>query len=208
MSKKLFIFPCAGNGIEALDCVTKEYEMIGFIDDNKEKQETRVLNYPVYSREILNKYPEAYLMAVIGNPYNYRTRESIISSFGLETKRFASLIHPKATISINASIGINTLVMAGVVVTSNASIGSHVVILPNSVIHHDSIVGDYSIIGSNVVISGHTIVDKNCFIASGSNVINGIHLGTQALIGFGSNVIKSVEGKAIVMGNPAKEKGK
>jgi len=35
-SKRLFIFPCNSNGIEALDCVDgDEYEFVGFIDDDR-----------------------------------------------------------------------------------------------------------------------------------------------------------------------------
>ena len=38
--KKLVIFPYNGNGIEALDCINDdEFELIGFIDDDKNKKE-------------------------------------------------------------------------------------------------------------------------------------------------------------------------
>ena len=36
--KALLIFPCGGNGIEALDCLGTEYRCIGFIDDAPAKQ--------------------------------------------------------------------------------------------------------------------------------------------------------------------------
>ena len=32
MKKKLLIFPFNGNGLEALDCIDKNYEFIGFVD--------------------------------------------------------------------------------------------------------------------------------------------------------------------------------
>ncbi len=34
---KLIIFPFNGNGIEAMDCIGNEYELIAFADDTAEK---------------------------------------------------------------------------------------------------------------------------------------------------------------------------
>jgi sugar O-acyltransferase (sialic acid O-acetyltransferase NeuD family) len=204
MSKKLLIFPYNGNGLEALDCLGDEYECIGFIDDTPEKQGRQPIGIEVFSRKILQKYMEAYILAVPGSPISYLQRKSHIDSLQIPDKRYATVIHPRAIISANASIGCNVLIMAGVVITSNAIIEDHICILPNSVIHHDSKIGVYSLIGSGVIIAGYTTVEENSYIGSGSRIINNITIGRNALVGIGSTVLKDVLPGSKVVGTPAR----
>jgi sugar O-acyltransferase (sialic acid O-acetyltransferase NeuD family) len=201
---KLLIFPYNGNGLEALDCLGDQFEFIGFIDDTPEKQGVTKYGHKVFSREILAELPEAKVLAVPGSPTSYKIRNEIISNLKLPVDRFTTIIHPKASVSALASVGHNSLIMAGVVITSNAIIGSHVCILPNSVIHHDCVIGNYTLLGSSVSIAGSTIVGNNCYIGSGTKIINNVSIGDHTLIGLGSNVIKSVEANSKVVGNPAK----
>jgi len=137
LSRALFLFPCNGNAIEALDCLSESDQLVAFIDDAPQKQGTYVHGYPVLSRAVLTEFPQARLLAVPGGPVSFRWRRQIIESLSVSSQRYASLIHPRARVSDLALIGYNVLIMAGAVVTSNAIIGNHVCILPNSVIHHD-----------------------------------------------------------------------
>jgi len=202
--KKLIIFPYNGNGLEAIDCIGDQYELIGFADDTKEKQGLNQLGFEVFSRDIITKYPEAFVLAVPGSPTSYMIRNQIIDNLQIPEERFAKVIHPNANVSKMSKIGYNTLLMAGVVVTSNSKIGNHVCVLPNSVVHHDSNIGDYTLIGSNVTIAGNTSVGSFCYVGSGSRIINGISVGNETLIGMGSNVIKSLPSKIKAVGNPAR----
>lgn len=205
MKQKLLLFPFNGNAVEALDSVGDAFEVIGFVDDETQKQGKSSFGYYVYSRKAISKYKEAKILAVPGSPSSYLLRKKIISGLNIPDERFASIIHPSACISEFAEIGFNNLIMAGVVISAMASIGDHVCILPNTVIHHDSSIGDYSLIGGNVVVAGHTKIGKNCYIGSGSNIINNISIGNNVLVGLGGNVIKSIEDNKKVAGNPAKE---
>ena len=200
----LLIFPCNGNGIEALGCLGPSHSFIGFIDDLETKQGTSVHGHTVYGRDALGRWPNARVLAVPGSPASYRSRREIVESLELRAERFTSVIHRQAFISPLARIGRNVLIMAGVVITSNAVIGDHVCILPNTVIHHDVVVGAWSLIGSNVTIAGATVVGENCYIGSGSSIINNIRLGDRALVGLGSNVIRDVDIDTRVGGNPAR----
>lgn len=198
------IFPFNGNGIEALDCISNQYKFIGFIDDIKEKQGRNSLGFTVYSREALDKFPEAEVLAVPGSPKSYIERENIINSLEINYERYARLIHPNAVISTFAKCGYNVLIMAGVVLTNNSNIGNHVCILANCVIHHDTKIGEYTMIGSNVNVAGNTVIGRNCYIGSGSNIINNIRIGDKTLVGLGTNIIRSVKENSKVVGNPAR----
>jgi sugar O-acyltransferase (sialic acid O-acetyltransferase NeuD family) len=205
--EQLLIFPYSGNGLEALSCIGDKYELVGFVDDAIEKQGKTSFGPVVYSREAFEKFPNAKVLAVPGSPQSYKIRKQIIDGLNLSEERFASIIHPDASISNLSEIGRNVLIMAGVVLTSNCIIGDHVCILPNTVIHHDSAVGAYSLVGSNVAIAGNTKVGFSCYIGSGTNIINGITIGDYTIVGLGSNVIKSMPENSKVAGNPAKTIG-
>lgn len=203
--EQLLIFPFNGNGLEALDCIGNQYEFIGFVDDTITKQGKNQLGFEVFGREAIAKYPNAKILAVPGSPTSYTVRDKIIDQLNVPKERYATLIHPKATVSPFAKVGVNSLIMAGVVITSNAVLGDHVCVLPNTVIHHDSSVGDYTLIGSNVTIAGNTSVGSFCYIGSGTSIINGISVGHNTLIGMGTNVVKSLPSHSKAIGNPARQ---
>jgi sugar O-acyltransferase (sialic acid O-acetyltransferase NeuD family) len=200
----LLIFPCNGNGLEAIDCLGDQFQCIGFVDDVYEKQEADQYGCWIYGRAALNEFREARVLAVPGSPTSFRSRKEVVNGLGVDTNRFARVIHRRASVASLAKVGYNVLVMAGVVITSNCVIGNHVCILPNTVIHHDVTIGDWSIIGSNVTISGGTTLEENCYIGSGSSIMNGLHLGTGAMLGLGSNLISNVPPGATAAGNPAR----
>ena len=201
----LLIFPFNGNALEAVDCIGDNFNLIGFVDDTLEKQGKTKFGKDVFSRDALGKNKEYLVLAVPGSPTSFKIRHEIIAGLKIDEKRFATVIHPKASVSPMAKVGKNVLIMAGVVITSNAVIEDHVCILPNTVIHHDVVIKKYTLIGSNVSIAGGTEVGENCYIGSGTKIINNIKIGDRVLIGLGSNVIKSITNDSKVAGNPARE---
>lgn len=202
--RPLLIFPCNGNGLEALDCLGSEYRAIGFIDDSPEKLGSECFGLSVFAREALERFPDAAVLAVPGSPTSFRERKRVVESLGVSASRLARVVHPLARISPLATVGVNVLVMAGVVITSNAIIGDHVCLLPNTVVHHDVVVGEWTLVGSNVTIAGQATVGRNCYVGSGTSVMNGVTIEDEALVGLGSNVIRHVAAAATVVGNPAR----
>jgi sugar O-acyltransferase (sialic acid O-acetyltransferase NeuD family) len=201
---KLLIFPHNGNAIEALDAITHEYELIGFIDDDEQKQGKIDCGYRIFSREVLVRYPEAKVLAIPGGYVNFLKRKLIIDSLEITKKRYATVIHPRATITPQATIGYNVLIMAGVVVAGNAVVKNHVCILPNSVIHHGVLISSYCQIGSSVTVAGNSVIHTNCYLGAGSNVIDQVQIGANSLVGLGTNVIRSLPAHVKVVGNPAR----
>ena len=204
--KKLLIFPCNGNGLEALSCIDSSiFEFIGFVDDTNEKQGLNELGFKVFTRDAFDMFPDAEVLAVPGSPASFKIRHDIINGLGLSKERFATVIHPKANIANYSQIGVNVLIMAGVCITHNALINNHVCILPNTVIHHDSYIGEYTLIGSNVTVAGNTLIGQNCYIGSGSSIMNNLNIGDEVMVGMGTSVIRDVISGAKVVGNPARK---
>jgi sugar O-acyltransferase (sialic acid O-acetyltransferase NeuD family) len=206
-ARPLLIFPCNGNGVEALDALGTAFRCVGFVDDTPAKQGTTVHGFLVRGRDAFAAHPDALVLAVPGSPTSYRVRHEIVAGLGLPAGRLARVVHPAARISPLATLGVNLLIMAGVVVTSNAVIGNHVCLLPNTVVHHDAVIGDWSLVGSNVTLAGGVVLEENTYIGSGSSLMNGVRVGRGALVGLGSNVTRSVAAGSIVAGNPARPLG-
>lgn len=203
--KDLLIFPFSGNALEIIECLSKKYRLKGFIDDDPKKQKKRYKRFKIFPRSAIARYSKAYIIATPANPKTFKNMKKLIDSLNIAEKRFATLIHPNASISPQAKVGYNSVVLAGAVITSNAKIGNHCWIAPNAVIHHDVIIEDYCIIGSGCIIAGNTLIRENCYIGSGSTLINGIEIGKKSLIGMGTNVITSLSSFSKVAGNPARQ---
>jgi hypothetical protein len=102
--KPLLIFPCNGNGVEALDCLGDEYRMIGFVDDTPAKQASTRFGYPVRARAAFLEDDSAEVLAVPGSPTSFLTRRQLVESLNLPATRFARVVHPTARVPL-ATIG-------------------------------------------------------------------------------------------------------
>lgn len=202
----LFVLGFGGNAIDAMDTIQNSYEIIGFIDDNPERQKLSFEGIPVYPRQVLDKYKDAKVITLIGSESTFCSREKIIREFKIPDSRFATVIHPAAVVSRQATLGHDVIVFAGAVVTANAVIGNHIFILPNTVVHHDVSIGDYTMIGANVTIAGHVKVGKSCYLGSASSIKNGMNIGEGSIIGMAANVVCSVPSGSTMIGNPARPK--
>jgi|SRR5688572_22130462 len=204
--KDLLIFPFSGTAIEALDCLSNDWNCRGFISDDEAAIGKEYFGIKVYGREAFETFPDAKVLAVHGSPTSFLKREAILNDLGLANEKFGKVIHPKACVSPLAKLGENVLIMAGVVITANAIIGNHVIVLPNSVIHHDSVIGDFTLIAANATIAGNVTVGKNCYIGAASSVKNGTEIGDKTIVGIGTNVIRSAPQHSKLVGNPAVNK--
>lgn len=210
MPEKLILFPFGGNSREGLLSILAinrqkdKWDIVGFIDDDPSTHNKRCLGIKVLGgRENLKKFPGAKVLAVPGNPDNFLKRKEIIDSLNLEKDRFATIIDPSVTVSPDAKIGCNTLLMSNVIASCGVTIGEHCVILPNTSVLHDSTVGDYCCIGSNVSIAGNVAIGPMCYIGSGVNIKGSVSIKKKTLIGLGSNVISDIGEGVVAVGNPA-----
>jgi sugar O-acyltransferase (sialic acid O-acetyltransferase NeuD family) len=178
---------------------------VGFLDDNESlwgslRFGAKVLG-PIAAAAELH---DCRFVNGIGAPASYSKKPAIIAHTGLARDRFVTIVHPTASVSRMASLGLGTVVFQHVTITSNARIGDHVVVLPNSVVSHDVIVGDYTCIAGGVCISGGVRVGQACYIGTNSSIIGGVEIGDGSLVGMGSVVLAGVPAHSIVVGNPAR----
>jgi sugar O-acyltransferase (sialic acid O-acetyltransferase NeuD family) len=210
--KKIVILGTGGNCIDILDTIvtinlsSPRYSFLGFLDDNEQALNSTVMGHKVlgklsYACELSD---DVFFINGIGSPNNFWRKEDIINSCGLSDDRFESIIHPSASISNFAQLGVGCVVLQQAVIASNARVGKHVMILPGAVISHDCNVGDYSSIASGVCISGNAYISRCCYLGANSCIIGGVTIGSNSLIGMGSTVLGDVEANSVMVGCPSR----
>jgi sugar O-acyltransferase (sialic acid O-acetyltransferase NeuD family) len=211
--KNIIILGTSGNSRDILDTIRdinafssdSVFQCTGFLDDNESRwgksvEGVKVLG-PISSAKDFN---ECYFVNGIGSTSTFWKRGDITAKSGVPDERFASLVHPTASVSKTADLGFGTVIFPHVTVTSSAKIGNHVLVLPNTVISHDDIIGDHTCIAAGVCISGAVRIGKLCYLGSGSSIIESVEIGDRCLVGMGSVVLKKVPENSVVAGNPAK----
>lgn len=200
MPKNIVIIGAGGHAKVIADIVLLCGDnLLGFLDDNEEKQNSVVYKERKVIGKISDaeKYKETYFIVAIGDNH---TREKIVKEHsGL---KWHTAIHPKAIIADTVKIGKGTAIMAGAVINTDSEIGDHCIVNTSCLIDHDNIIGDYSHVSPGAHLAGNVHVDELSWICAGTTVINNIHICSGAIIGAGSTVIKDVADKGVYVGVP------
>jgi sugar O-acyltransferase (sialic acid O-acetyltransferase NeuD family) len=210
MTRPLIILGTGGGAhdvldvIEAINACRPTWDVVGFLDDVRPRG-SRHLGLEVLSPLAeARRHGECSFVNAIGGDKSYRFLPKILASTGLGADRFATLIHPGASVSHRARLGRGVLVNHGVAVGGGAVVGDCITLGPGSIVGHDSVIGDHSVLAPGAVLSGLVVVDRNCYIGARAVIRQGLRVGEQALVGMGAVVVREVDAGATVVGNPAR----
>ena len=211
---RIVIIGAVGNCIDIQDAIvagsrrdsSSNRRCIGYLDDDPQLAGKTIQGLPVLGplEHIAQLDPDVLLICGIGSPRSFLGKRDLIESFSVADDRWISVVHPSATISPSAKIGLGVTILANVAVCANSVIGNHVMVLPNSVINHDCRIGDYSCLASGVSVSGSVAIGDQSYIGTGATVRDGIAIGRKSLIGMGSVVTKDIPAGVVVVGVPAR----
>ncbi len=155
------------------------------------------------------------------NPQSYFVHPSAIIDEGCEIGRDTKIWHfshimPRCKIGERCNIGQNVVVSPEVILGNNVKVQNNVSIYTGVICEDDVFLGP-SMVFTNVVNPRSAINRKNQYmkthvhkgasIGANATIVCGIDIGRYALIGAGAVVTKSVPDYALVMGNPARQKG-
>lgn len=184
-------------------------DLIGFLDDAKAAKGSVIAGLPVLGPlSLASSMPGISFICGIGSPSSYTRKREILGQIGLPRDRYASIVHPAATLSPSVTIGAGTVILANTTLCANVSVGDHVMMLPGCVVGHDSRIGNCSIMAAGVIVSGRVTVGTNCYLGAGSVLRDGVTIGDGALVGLGAGVVADVTAGTTVIGVPARERAR
>lgn len=208
--KELVIIGAGGFGrevawlIDEINEISTEWNLIGFIDEDKEKYGKDLNGYRILGGfEYFEWKKDIYYVCAIGNS---KIKKDIIenkcSKYNIKP---ATLIHPSVIMSKKHNeIGEGCIICAGSIITVNTKIGEHVIINLDCTVGHDVVINNYATIYPSVNISGNCNIGECAELGTGTQIIQGKIIGSNSIIGAGSVVVKDIESNKTAVGIPAK----
>jgi sugar O-acyltransferase (sialic acid O-acetyltransferase NeuD family) len=115
-----------------------------------------------------------------------------------------TVVHPSATVSQHATLGVGTVVMAGAVVTIDAVLGQAVIVNTGATVDHDCHLADAVHICPGAHLSGNVQVGQCSWVGVGVVIRQGLTIGARVMVGAGAVVVQAVPDAQTVVGNPAR----
>jgi len=188
----------------AAAAAAQTWNVLGFLDDDPALHGATRSGRPILGDVDRARRMDAAVVVCVGNPRNYTARRGIVRRLELPEQRYATVVHPSASVGAGSTVGPGTVLLAGAVLTADVTVGSHVAVMPQAVLTHDDRVGDYCTIASGVRLGGGAVLDEGAYVGAGALVREGVKVGAWSLVGMGAVVLHDVPPGEIWAGNPAR----
>lgn len=205
--EKLVVFGAGGHAKVVIDMVEQQgnYEIAGLLDDDLKYQGQRFFGYPVLgTRAELPALISAQLRHAIVAIGDNADRAEVAAHLARLGWRFASAVHPRASIGRGVSIGPGSVVMASCVVNADAHLGAQVIVNTGATVDHDCRIEDGVHIAPGCHLCGNVDVGRGSLLGAGATVTPGVRIGNNAIVGAGATVIHDVADATTVSGAPAR----
>lgn len=131
-----------------------------------------------------------------------RERSRLVSRLG--KARFATALHPAATLGPQVVLNEGAMVLGPMNATTDVVIGPHALLNPGCTLAHDCTVGAFASLGPGVSLAGRVTISEGASLGVGVVVAPDCRIGAWAVVGAGAVVIGDVAPGATVAGVPAR----
>ena len=207
--KHLLIIGARGWGREIFNMIPeclgygKEFEVKGFLDDKADAL-NGMSGYPPIIDSVENYEPENddVFICALGDAHWKKYYAEIIMNKG---GKFINIIHNTASIGRNTQIGLGCIITNNVGISCDITIGDFVTFQSYTIIGHDARIGNYCHLGCRSFMGGYSVLGDTTTIQTNSIILPHVKVGNDCTVGAGSVVIKKVKDNTTVFGNPAKK---
>lgn len=138
-------------------------------------------------------------IVAIGSP---KIREHVVKDRSPE--RWANVVHARASVSPEATLGGGVFVGPGAIVNRGATIGAHAIVNSGAVIEHGVVLKPFVNVNPGAVIGGGARIGARTVLGLGCRIRDHIKIGSDVTVGMGAVVVNDVPDGVTVMGCPAK----
>lgn len=182
-----------------------DYNIVGFIDDDKEKHGKKLHGLCVLGGIdfLLNIKDKIAVAIAIANPKEKKKIVDRIKQSSLIT--FPNFIHSLSWIGENVLIGTGCIIYPGVAINYESILHDFVTINMNATVGHNCNLQSYSTISPGVNCGGFTVLGEESFMGIGCCTLQSCSIGEKVIIGAGAVVLKNIPDNVTVVGNPARK---
>src|ERR1035438_7562844 len=121
----------AAEAVRVTNALRPTWRLLGFLDDDPAKHGALIGGVPVLGGvDGVHSHPDAQVLLCPGRPDNYIIRSLLADRLGLEDDRYATVVHPNATVGTTCVVGAGSVLLAHVDLTADVVVGRHVVVMP------------------------------------------------------------------------------
>jgi sugar O-acyltransferase (sialic acid O-acetyltransferase NeuD family) len=191
--------------VRALNATGAHWRLAGYLDDEPERHGTVIDGVPVLGGiKELDHMPDASVVVCTARPGDYVSRPRIVDTLGIAPERYATIIHPSASVSVTSRVGPGSVLLAQTVLTAAVTVGSHVAIMPHVTLTHDDFIADFATVASGVCLGGNVRVGRCAYVGAGALVREDRSIGSCALVGMGAIVTRDIPPQEVWAGVPAR----
>lgn len=114
------------------------------------------------------------------------------------------LVHPRAFVASDATLGAGTQVLALAIVAAGASLGAACIVNHKASVDHECVIADGVHLAPGATLCGCVRVGEQAMIGAGATVLPRINIGRGSIVGAGAVVTRDVPEATVVVGNPAR----
>jgi sugar O-acyltransferase (sialic acid O-acetyltransferase NeuD family) len=188
--KPLIIFGAGGHAKEVIEAARASGMAVSAALDDHPTSDA-ILGVPIIrSSEIAREDLRLYRFVVaIGNCAVRREKFEALRDAGATPE---TVIHPRAYVSVSATIGRGAVILAMATVQASVAVGENSIVNVAALIGHDCRIGNHCHVSGGVSLGGSCVINDEAWVSLGASVKEGVIIGEGAFIGMGAMISRHV----------------